>query len=226
MTGPEPNRPSVSNRAERALATRRRIMEAAHRLLSERGYARTTMDAVATEAGVAVQTVYFVFHTKRELLQAAYEFAVLGPDGIPPHLTDWWQSAEAEPDVAKAVAGLVDGSLVVYRRAAPLVCAVHRDEDARPAYEFNEELRKEGYKQMLAFLSRKHPLRDGLTQSKARDILLTLLGPHVFFVLTSELGWTEKEFGRWVAATILRELFGIDSHPASQRRPRQRAARR
>ena len=226
MTERESSPSPASTRAERALATRRRVMEAAYRLLSERGYGGTTMDAVAAEAGVAVQTVYFIFHTKRELLQAAYELAVLGPDGTPPHLTEWWRAAEAEPDVSKAVAGLVEGSLEVYRRAAPLVCAVHRDEDARPAYEFNEGLRREGYAQMLAFLSRKHPLRDGLTKPKARDILLTLLGPHVFFVLTTELGWSEREFGRWVAAAILRELFGIESDAAVQPRPRERAARR
>ena len=79
---------------------------------------------------------------------------------------------------------------------------------------------------VVAFLSRKHPLRDGLTRLKARDILLTLLGPHVFFVLTTELGWSEREFGRWVTAAILRELFGIESDAAVQPRPRERAARR
>jgi AcrR family transcriptional regulator len=36
------------------------------------------MDAVAADAGVAVQTVYFAFRAKGDLLQAVYEHAVLG----------------------------------------------------------------------------------------------------------------------------------------------------
>src|SRR5947209_3194055 len=131
------------SRKERAAATRRRMMEAAYRVFSERGYAKTTMEAVAAEAGVATQTVYFTFHTKAALLQAAYEYAVLGPEWTPPHLMAWWRAAESEPDVVSAVAHIVDGNVVLFERAARLVWAVHGDEDARPAYEFNETLRRE-----------------------------------------------------------------------------------
>jgi AcrR family transcriptional regulator len=185
------------------------MMDAAYRVFSERGYAKTTMEAVAAEAGVAVQTVYFTFHTKAELLQAAFEYAVLGPEGTPPHLAEWWGVAEREPDVAKAVTQIVDGNVEVFERAAPLVWAVHGDEDARATYEFNEQLRREGYARIVAFLSRKHRLRRGLTQAKARDLMLTLLGPHVFVLLTRELGWSVPEFAAWARAALLRELFGL-----------------
>lgn len=184
-------------------------MDAAYEVFSERGYAKTTMDAVAARADVAVQTLYFTFHTKAELLQAAYEYAVLGPEPTPPHLTEWWAAAEQEPDVAKAVAQVVDGSVEIFERAAPLVWAVHGDEDGRSIYEFNEQLRMEGYERIIAFLSRKHPLRPGLTRSKARDLMLTLLGPHVFFLLTRELGWSVRDFATWARAALVRELFGL-----------------
>lgn len=199
-----------STRKQRALATRRRIMEAANRVFSERGYATTTMEALAAEAGVAVQTLYFTFHTKSEILQAAYEFAVLGPDPTPPHLTAWWRAAEAEPDLAKAVAHIVTGSVELFQRAARLVWVVHADEDARSVYEFNEELRRTGYVSLVASLARKHPLRAGLTKTKARDIMLTLLGPHVFFLMTAELGWTVQDYGRWAEGALLRELFDVE----------------
>jgi hypothetical protein len=39
---------------------------------------------VAAEAGVAVQPVYFTFHTKPELLVARYDLAVLGGSNAPP----------------------------------------------------------------------------------------------------------------------------------------------
>src|SRR5437763_1750044 len=63
------------SRKERAGETRRRMLEAASRLFSRRGYANTTLKSVAAEAGVAVQTVYFTFHSKAELLQATHELA-------------------------------------------------------------------------------------------------------------------------------------------------------
>ena len=51
-------------RRERSRATHWKNVEAAHRLFSTQGYAATTIAQVAEAAGVAVQTVYFVFHTK------------------------------------------------------------------------------------------------------------------------------------------------------------------
>ena len=62
-------------RRERAKATRRRIAEAALARFSGQGYAATTMDAIAADASIAVQTVYFTFHTKAELLIAALKIA-------------------------------------------------------------------------------------------------------------------------------------------------------
>jgi AcrR family transcriptional regulator len=199
--------PAASRRQERAAATRRRMMEAACRVFSAQGYGKATMDAIAAEAHVAVQTLYFTFHTKQTLLQAAYEFAVLGPDPVPPHLSDWWRSVEADPDVGPAVVTLVDGNLDVFARAAPLVWAVHTDPDAKDAYRFNENLRSEGFLRLIALLAAKRPLRAGLTEPRARDILLTLLGPATYMLLTSESSWTVGEYRTWVIDAILRELF-------------------
>ena len=204
-----PNDAPASSRKERAAATRRRMMDAAYRVFSARGYAKTTMEAVAAEAGVAVQTVYFTFHTKAALLQAAYESAVLGAEQTPPHLAAWWRAAEADQDVGRAVAHIVDGSVLLFERAAPLVWAVHGDEDARPTYEFNEKLRRDGYAQLVAGLARKQRLRPRLSQRRARDIMLTLLGPHVFFLFTTELGWSSQQFAAWAKGALLRELFDV-----------------
>ena len=58
------------SKRERAEQTRTRIIDAAYRLFTQHGYEATTMQAVADEARVAVQTVYFTFHTKGGLLTA------------------------------------------------------------------------------------------------------------------------------------------------------------
>ena len=45
-------------RADQAIQTRRRIVDAAAELFAERGYAATTIDAVAAAAGVSRKTVF------------------------------------------------------------------------------------------------------------------------------------------------------------------------
>ena len=55
-------------RDERAAVTRRRIAYAARALFGSRGYGATTLQAVADEAGVAVQTVYAVYGSKAGIL--------------------------------------------------------------------------------------------------------------------------------------------------------------
>jgi AcrR family transcriptional regulator len=52
--------------------TRQLIVETALRLFEERGYAATTMRAIATEAGLAPSNAYYWFATKDELVQAFY----------------------------------------------------------------------------------------------------------------------------------------------------------
>ena len=132
---------------------------------------------------------------------------------------DWWRAAEAEPDVTRAVGHFVDGSVEIFERAAALAWAVGGDQDARSAYQFNENLRLEGNANMVAVLARKHPLRPGLTQPKARDIMLTLLGPHVFILFTRELGWTVRRYRSWAKGALLRELFALEAQAPRQGSP-------
>ena len=61
-------------------ATRLRVMEAAHTLFLERGYVATTMADIAREAGVALQSVYKVGHSKADLLHQVRDLAVAGDD--------------------------------------------------------------------------------------------------------------------------------------------------
>jgi len=65
-------------RNQRAARTRRAIIAAATEEFRSSGYHGATMSAIAERAGVAVQTVYFVFHTKPALLTAAIDTAVMG----------------------------------------------------------------------------------------------------------------------------------------------------
>ena len=56
----------------RGEATRQAIVETALGLFRERGYDKTTMRAIATEAGVSVGNAYYYFASKEHLVQAFY----------------------------------------------------------------------------------------------------------------------------------------------------------
>src|SRR6266545_3607683 len=112
--------PKLSRR-ERAKATHWRIIKAAYALFCERGYAGTTMAQIAEAAEVAVQTVYFTFHTKAALLSRAYDFAVMGEsEPVVPTEQPWYREMIAEPDVTVAIRHLVTGVGEITRRVTPL----------------------------------------------------------------------------------------------------------
>lgn len=210
MAAVNDNSPRPSRR-EQARATRRRIVECAYAAFIEQGYSATTVESVARDAGVAVQTVYFIFRTKGDLLQAVYEHVVLGPDGVPPHLTPWWRTVERTDDVRVAVRVLVDGTVELLDRAAPLVWAVLGDPAAREGYRYNEELRRAGNEHLVTVLAAKHALRSGLSAVHARDVLLVLTGPQLYAQFARDLAWSRDEIAEWMTAAVLRELFTLDS---------------
>ncbi|WBM80382.1 TetR family transcriptional regulator [Cryobacterium breve] len=72
-----PNRRSVQSEA-----TRTEILDAAERLMLERGYIAASVAAIAAEAGVAVQTIYNSVGLKADLLAAVLERGATGPAGL------------------------------------------------------------------------------------------------------------------------------------------------
>src|SRR6201993_5421858 len=67
-------------RTEQAAGTRRLVLDAATRLFVERGYARTSIDAIAEAAGVGRSTVFAAAGGKPWLLKTAHDRAVVGDD--------------------------------------------------------------------------------------------------------------------------------------------------
>lgn len=60
-------------RAPKSEQTRTLILETALRLFQERGYDKTTMRAIAQEAGVSVGNAYYYFSSKEHLVQGFYD---------------------------------------------------------------------------------------------------------------------------------------------------------
>ncbi|MFD3570518.1 TetR/AcrR family transcriptional regulator, partial [Streptomyces sp. NPDC058667] len=66
---PEPKAPDASRRSERS---RRAIFDAALALVTETGYAKTTIEGIAARAGVGKQTIYRWWPSKAAVLLDAF----------------------------------------------------------------------------------------------------------------------------------------------------------
>jgi AcrR family transcriptional regulator len=214
---------AVKRRAK-AEATRARIIASAYGLFCENGYRASTMDLIAHQAGVAVQTVYFTFHTKDDLLKAVFEWTVLGDDGVPPHRQAWHLDALAEPDGYRALPKIVAGIGAIDARMAPMIgvfSAVAQD-PAGAIYQQSEEMRRADMAQLADALARKTPLRKGVTRRRAADLLFVLTGPALYRDFVLEAGWPPRDWTRWVTDTLIRDLLPdhVTGKSAAPRKPR------
>jgi len=188
------------------------MLTAAYELFCSTGYRATTMDAIAERASVAVQTLYFTFHTKDELFQAVHERTVLGDEGVPPALQPWYLAAVASDDVRAAVRHLCRGVLSISRRVAPMIPAFHAvvADPAGEVWERSQRLRHDGMIKLIAVLTKKAPLRAGLTKGHAADVLYLLLGPDLYRTMVLERGWTERQLANWTERVVLDDVFGLE----------------
>jgi AcrR family transcriptional regulator len=220
-------RPSKTpvGRREKALATRRSMLRAAQKLFRERGFVGTTMQAIANEAGVAVQTVYFTFNNKVAILHEAFGAAVIGVDRWDPRIVAevekdtkrafadyhaWFPAFEAAATPAEALAIFVDATLELLPRVAPLVPAMREaataDAVARKQLEIAERRRVEGYELVAEVLAKRGGLKRGVGTRRATDILLALVSADVFRSLTAR-GWTTSACRRFYLDVLGSELL-------------------
>src|SRR3954468_22510221 len=122
-----PPQANVDGRRQRSARTRARIAETAPGLFLAQGYLATTIEVGAEQAGVAVQTVYYVFGTKPNLLAAVLD-STIGGDVEPVSVLqrDSVDSLRTEQDAPVAVTRLVDASVAILARTTPIYGVVRQ----------------------------------------------------------------------------------------------------
>ena len=205
-------------RRERADQTRRRIVECAYALFRDNGYPATTMETIAASARVAVQTVYYVFRTKAQLLQEVIETAAAGQnDAAPVMQRSWMQAAFAASDGHRALALAVEHGVDIYARVAPLGGAIQSAAAAEPDVEAYwrrvADGRRAGMAQLIGRLVALGQLRRGLSADRAADVLYVLDSHEVFIGLTRDAGWTVTEFKAWLYGALCEQLLARPRSP-------------
>jgi AcrR family transcriptional regulator len=203
-----------SRRREQAAQTRRDIEAAANTLFSERGYVGTSMPAIASSAGVVVETIYRAFGSKAGLFKAVLEAALAGGS----------ERAELPPAERPAIRAVIEESdprrkLELYAATQPgvhgrssslyrvLVAAADIDQELRDVLDGMERRRLHGLGGLAVQLAESRALRSDLSVADARDIIWTLCSTPVHDLLVRERGWTPETYRRWLAAALQRELL-------------------
>jgi AcrR family transcriptional regulator len=197
-------------RAEKARANRRRMREAALLLFRQHGYAATSMQAIADETGLAVQTLYFTFGTKRALLSEILDIAVAG-DEEPIATLDRpaVHAIIAEPDPAEQLRTQAQLAREVWGRLAPVLEVVSgaatADPDIAELWQTNIAQRTTVQERLCDALASKARLRHD-TQT-AVDIAVALQGPELYQLFVGRRGWSPEKYAEWLADALVSQLL-------------------
>jgi AcrR family transcriptional regulator len=203
----EPRAYRSAMRDDQARLTRRAVVSAAAELFVERGYAATTIDAVAERAGVSRRTVFTAVGGKAALLKLAWDWSLAGDDEPVPI---------AERAEARRIQEQTDLLVVLrmqarhIREVAARVAALDRvlavaadgDPEAAALRQSIQEQRLTGATRFVRWLRDRGWLRRGTSVRQGAELCWVLIDPNAYRWLVTERGWTPRQFDRYLVETL------------------------
>lgn len=212
-TQPSKREYDSSRRQAQANETRRRILEVARRVFMERGYSGATAEAIATEAGVAAQTIYAIFKNKKKLLISLMNVSPsTGTEDHTPMLeranvqaVDQERDQHRQLDMfASVVANNLDQVAGV---AEVLINAAKVEPDLDRIVQKLNRQRVDHMTAAVEQITAHGSLRAQVDEEYARNTVLTLTSGEVFLQLTRERGWSKEKYAQWLADMLIRALL-------------------
>lgn len=205
--------------SSRREATRHRILDAANRLLVERGYHGVGLETVATAAGVRRQTVYDHFGSKAGLLGAMIsrneEVA-----GLQRHL----QAVVAQVDGMGMLRAMLDAVVavepLVYPQSRVVYAARLEDPLAAEMWHARMASRKAGMGLVFGRLASDGRLRAGVKVEEAAEVAWAIASPHQYEYLVIDCGWSLERYRAHLEETITARLL-VPETPAPGRGDRR-----
>ncbi|MEU6270479.1 TetR/AcrR family transcriptional regulator [Saccharopolyspora shandongensis] len=198
-------------RAEKARQTRLRMLQAAGELFVERGYGATPLQDIADRAGVAVQTIYFTFRNKRNLLKEVVDTAIAGDDEpIATMDRPWFREAlRAETAEAQLRAHVAGTRLIMERVAAiteVLRVAAATEPEVTELWPQGPDPRYTVQAAAADALVTKPGARADVSAEQAADVLFGLLSPELYLLVVRDRGWKPEQWEQWVFELLRAQL--------------------
>jgi TetR/AcrR family transcriptional regulator, regulator of autoinduction and epiphytic fitness len=199
-------------RQEQALLTQRVIIDAARKLFIGHGYNGATMDMIAQEAGVAVETVYANFGNKRAVLSRLVDISIVGDDEpVTLFQREGPQAVFAEKDQYRQVQLFSIDMTNIMSRMAPLFeimrAAAKTEPDISTMLQKILHDRVGGMKVFLRAVLSNGPLRNGLTLEQAAETVWAVSSGEVFSLLVMDRGWSQDKYQKWLADSLTRLIL-------------------
>jgi AcrR family transcriptional regulator len=189
-----------------AAATREEILRAARRLFTTHGYANTSIQQIAAESGVAIQTIYTSVGSKSALVLALNDL-IDSEAGVP----ELAAAVAQETKPAQVLAKGVHLTRVLNERCGDIIRVVLNAEAADPdlAAAHADGMRRhrqgaEGLGQRLAGLG---VLRPGTSAAQATAAFALMTAPSSWLQLTEDAGWSYDEAESWLVMSLTRLLL-------------------
>lgn len=189
----------MAGRRAGAQATRDAIALSAIGLFAERGFAETTIEAIAAAADVAPQTVYAVYGSKAAIARELRSHLERVAD-----IPALFQSILAEEDPHRQVEKVVgvDRHLGEHHGDLYEFFASTKEPELVMLREELDAAKRWGMERIVERLQAKNALRPGLSSARAVDILCALPRMDLYQQLVTRSGWTPAEFESWVAGVV------------------------
>ena len=199
-------------RSKSAKATRESIIKSARAIFLEKGYAATTMSAIALAAGTALDTVYATVGKKPALFRLLIETAISGTNtAVPVAERAYVRAIRAEADAAVKLRLYAAALGRIQPRLAPLLRvlqgAASLDRELRTLWQTISQRRADNMRLLARNLAATGRLRSGLYQSKVADIIWSMNSPEFCQLLVEQRGWSIKEYERWLGDAWIQLLL-------------------
>lgn len=207
-------------RVDQALVTRTAIVNAATRLFAQNGFAAVSIDAIATAAGVSRATVFTSLGGKAAILQEAFRAAfgrAAGNEAASMPFVERPRSVEVRSragarEYLRGYAALVTNA---FDHMADVFEAIREgsraDADVGALWiEINDE-RRRGADVIVADVKARAPLRRGLDEKLAADVVWVLNDPGAFHMLVRRRHWSKTKYAAWLARALMSELLDPDT---------------
>lgn len=188
-------------RRRQAAETRRRIVEAGRHLFATQGFAATTVADVASEAGVATQTVYATFGGKGGLVAALVD--LIDEAGDVPALA---ARMMASTDPGEVLELTVHIPRSVVERSGDLIAALDgaaaTDQAAAAALAEGRGRHDAGMARAVGRLAKLGALRSGVDRAEAATAFATLTSDRTYTLLVERHGWDLDRCEAWMRETL------------------------
>ena len=197
-------------RREQTALTRTRIIKGATAVFEARGYKGARIEDIASEAGVAVPTVYKVFANKRNLLKASVEAAIRGGEAGEVQRQAWFREQLEEPTAEGQLRLIARNARRMYDRAGQLLevvrAAAASDTDIEALWRSINDDRLGRARTSANRLASKAKLRT--TVGETARTLWVLSVPELYVLQIRAGGLNPEDYERWLGDLLVAALLG------------------